>query len=238
MRTHHDAKAMADTLRNEAAARGLKLTHSESLELVAKMFGLKNWNVLAAKIEGRAPTFATLLPVPEGWIVGGTGANLYQSGRLPGDGPPTLAIQRDPAAEVKLADTYCTIMQTVAARDFRGRKVRWAAEINSTDIVGSGTIWLRIDDVAGKTLGFVNLEKPALGGSLKGTSDWVRRVIVLEVPESAASLHFGFYLNGFGRVCARSFNFGIADAAAEMETYVELPAQPANLDLSMTRTSA
>ncbi|MBV9540350.1 MAG: VOC family protein [Alphaproteobacteria bacterium] len=56
MRTFHDAKAMAKTLRERLGARGVALTHSECLELVAQEFGFDNWNVLAAKIGDGAPT--------------------------------------------------------------------------------------------------------------------------------------------------------------------------------------
>lgn len=52
MRTFHDAKTMARTLREGLAQRNVELSHSEALELVAREFGCDNWNVLAAKIAG------------------------------------------------------------------------------------------------------------------------------------------------------------------------------------------
>jgi hypothetical protein len=50
MRDFRDAKVMAHTLRAAFAAKGVKLTHSESLELIAKAFGVANWNTLSAMI--------------------------------------------------------------------------------------------------------------------------------------------------------------------------------------------
>jgi hypothetical protein len=50
MRDHRDAKTMAKTLREALAARDLAISHSEALEIVARQFGLANWNVLAAKL--------------------------------------------------------------------------------------------------------------------------------------------------------------------------------------------
>jgi uncharacterized glyoxalase superfamily protein PhnB len=47
MRTFRDAKAMAKTLRAEIP----DLSHSQTLEIVAKQFGFDNWNILAAKVE-------------------------------------------------------------------------------------------------------------------------------------------------------------------------------------------
>ncbi|RJG44603.1 glyoxalase superfamily protein [Mesorhizobium sp. DCY119] len=51
MRSFHDAKAMAKAMRETLAARGLTISHSEALEIVARQFGLDNWNILSAKIE-------------------------------------------------------------------------------------------------------------------------------------------------------------------------------------------
>ena len=50
MRDFRDAKAMAQTLRDALKAKSVSLTRSESLELIAKSFGLPDWNYLAARI--------------------------------------------------------------------------------------------------------------------------------------------------------------------------------------------
>lgn len=56
MRDYRNAKVMAQTLRDELGEKSLTLSHSESLELVAHMLGLRDWNVLAAKIDGAPAT--------------------------------------------------------------------------------------------------------------------------------------------------------------------------------------
>ena len=67
MRDFRDAKAMAQTLRETLNAKSVSLTHSESLELTARMFGCRDWNALAARIassgnlpdrEAESPLFA------------------------------------------------------------------------------------------------------------------------------------------------------------------------------------
>jgi Glyoxalase superfamily protein/Clp amino terminal domain, pathogenicity island component len=50
MRDFRDAKAMAHTLRAALAAKGHKITVSESLELIAKAFGVADWNTLSAAV--------------------------------------------------------------------------------------------------------------------------------------------------------------------------------------------
>ena len=55
MRDFRDAKAMAQTLRETLKTKSVYLTHSESLELVAKTLGLPDWNFLAARIQASRP---------------------------------------------------------------------------------------------------------------------------------------------------------------------------------------
>lgn len=68
MRDHRDAKAMAGALREQLADRGLAVTHSEALEIVARQFGLANWNILSARIErdaapAQGPAFERAVPI-------------------------------------------------------------------------------------------------------------------------------------------------------------------------------
>lgn len=51
MRDFRDAKPMAKALRAALAERKVELSHSETLEIVARQFGFDDWNVLAARIE-------------------------------------------------------------------------------------------------------------------------------------------------------------------------------------------
>jgi Domain of unknown function (DUF3471)/Glyoxalase superfamily protein len=72
MRDFRDAKAMAQTLREALSAKSVSLTHSESLELIAKILGCRDWNALAARIQssnGQAGLPAE--PPPPGGIAAG-----------------------------------------------------------------------------------------------------------------------------------------------------------------------
>jgi hypothetical protein len=75
MRDFRDAKAMAHTLRAALAAKGLKITISQSLELIAEMFGVADWNTLAAAIRAEALASrknASPLPAPTAEVVPGS----------------------------------------------------------------------------------------------------------------------------------------------------------------------
>ena len=64
MRDFRDAKAMAQTLREALKAKSVSLTHSESLELIARTLGFPDWNFLAAKIQASQPASAPLKAQP------------------------------------------------------------------------------------------------------------------------------------------------------------------------------
>src|SRR5262245_15394502 len=68
MRDFRDAKAMAQTLRDALKARSVSITHSESLELIAKILGFHDWNVLSARIQAERPAadLSTATPLPGG----------------------------------------------------------------------------------------------------------------------------------------------------------------------------
>ncbi len=68
MRDFRDAKAMAKAMREELAEKGLAISHSEALEIVARQFGLANWNILSARIENApdgetGPVFSEVAPI-------------------------------------------------------------------------------------------------------------------------------------------------------------------------------
>ena len=54
MRDFRHANAMARTLRASLANRGIKITLSQSLELIAEAFGMADWNTLSAAIRAEA----------------------------------------------------------------------------------------------------------------------------------------------------------------------------------------
>jgi transcriptional regulator with XRE-family HTH domain len=56
MRDFRDAKDMARALRDALKAKAIEITHAEALELIAKAFGVTDWNALAAAIRREAST--------------------------------------------------------------------------------------------------------------------------------------------------------------------------------------
>jgi ATP-dependent Lon protease len=62
MRDYRDAKAMAQALRQALKERSVSLTHSESLELIARLLGVADWNVLSARIQAATSPSTQAVP--------------------------------------------------------------------------------------------------------------------------------------------------------------------------------
>ncbi|NTI26845.1 endopeptidase La (plasmid) [Rhizobium rhizogenes] len=71
MRDFRDAKAMAKTLREALHAKSVAFTNSESQELVARILGFRDWNVLAARIQ--ATHSSATSPIANTYIPAGSG---------------------------------------------------------------------------------------------------------------------------------------------------------------------
>jgi hypothetical protein len=126
MRDFRDAKAMARALRDALKSRVVEITHSESLELIAKTFGYDNWNILAAKIEAaeqRGGAMPTLSP---------TGAPDSASNEM----LPTLALPSDITIDIKPPSSDVPSQYAVFIGKWSGY---WGGELASNVYVVSVT---------------------------------------------------------------------------------------------------
>jgi hypothetical protein len=149
MHSFLDAKTMAKTLRAALAERHIDITHSDSLELVARQFGFDNWNILAARIE--AAREATL---PPHWLLHQEGQRLYRIATRNAD-PLLLALEAR-ADAVPGNNDFGTAMQQRRAAEYRGASLSFSAELMGED-VDAATVWMRVDDKDGGRLAFDNL---------------------------------------------------------------------------------
>ncbi len=77
----HGAKHAARTLRHDLAARGVEITHSEALELLARQLGHRDWNTAAARLEAGTPA-GLGCPVPVLRVQDGDAARDFYTERL------------------------------------------------------------------------------------------------------------------------------------------------------------
>lgn len=228
-----DAKLMAKALRKAMAERKIELSHSDCLELVARQFGLADWNTLAARIAASAGD-SDELKLPQDWFVTGhTERKNYRLGLDPTLSGTALIESRFArgAGVVFDDDHYGVLMQSIVADAYRARRVRLSASIKTED-ADLGSIWLRVDKSQGNVLCFDNMVARKSDGALRGTTEWTERTVVLDVPEEAESIRYGFLLQRYGRVWARAFRIEtVGDDIAPTAGRSYLP-KPANLDFS------
>lgn len=232
MRDHHDAKAMAKTLREQLAARNVQFGHSECLEIVARQFGYKDWNILAALTDKPAPN-PKLLPLPKGWGTTGQNTALFDIGILTNAGPTgENCIYIEGRTKRGRHDAYwITPMQTLSARQFRNRKVEFSATLRCVDLEDYAYLWFRVDNQRGQRIAYIGKLETDNADIFKGTQDWRTHAMVLPIPESAASISFGVTRYGLGgKLWIANMKFGISDKPITNDEF-DLPPQPINLDL-------
>jgi hypothetical protein len=242
MRSFLDAKAMAKTLRLELKNHKIDLGHSECLEIAARQFGFRDWNTMTGLIQ-KQPRFL-IKPqentpgLPKGWLKSGIGNDAYRVSTIPLPDDESrsyvsiASLENEKGGREPDPGDFCTVMQVIAAEDFRGKRASFRAELMSEGVSGSVTVWMRVDDINGKSIAFDNREEHVLNGSLKGTNDWVGRNVILDIPSAGETIHFGFYLWGRGRACARKFDFGTTEEVPS-SAGIPRPKAPQNLDLKV-----
>ena len=103
---------------------------------------------------------------------------------------------------------FGTLMQLFNAGNYRDTRVRLSAYLK-TERAQRGQMWLRIDGPGDQVLGFDNMD----ARPITNTADWRRYEIVLDVPQSATSIAFGFFLSGSGTVWADDFKLERVDTS-------------------------
>ena len=136
--------------------------------------------------------------------------------KVPGGG--TLVIQARPGAESE-GNAFGTLMRNMSADDWRGRRVKLSGRIK-TESVRWVQMWLRVDGKqgAGMPLAFYNMADR----KIRGSSDWARYEIVLDVPQEALGLAFGFF-NAGGRGTAWGEDFVLTEVGKDVPVSVMPP---------------
>jgi len=198
---------------------------------VARQFGVANWNILSAKIEG-AGTATDIIPT--GWSKSGTKPKAYLISvdtKL-----SAAAIESKPATEADLSEAdFCTLLQAVDATAYRGKRLRLQCELKAVNVSGGVTPWFRIDGPVG-SLRFENLERYQTNGPISHDTDWTIRSITLDVPKEATTLNFGFYLKGSGRGLVRALQLEEVDESTALNTPdTGALLKPTNLGFDVTK---
>ena len=106
-----------------------------------------------------------------------------------------MAYLRSIAQPARSFGAFC---QTIAAEDYRGKRIRFSAALKATNLIGGwGGLWLRVDvPRLDETLAIDTMEdRPVVG-----TTGWQQHALVLDVAAAAATIAFGAGLSGTGEL--------------------------------------
>ena len=166
--------------------------------------------------------------LPRGWSLAGTKPSEYEVGvdvDQMYQGHATAFLK----SKTLNADGLGTLMQSIKAEQYLGRKVRLSGLVKSEEVLGWAGLWMRVDKEK-SPVAFDNMENRAI----KGTTGWQRYDVVLDVPKDATAISFGILLAGSGVVWLNGTKFDVVDADVPVTNTGEkvLPEKPINLEFA------
>ena len=99
-----------------------------------------------------------------------------------------------------------TITGSMKPDSFKGHRVRMSGWLKTDSVSDWAGLWMRVDGKDFKqVLAFDNMQERGV----KGTTDWKKYEIVLEVPQDATNINFGALLCGKGKLWLDEIKFEI-----------------------------
>jgi hypothetical protein len=166
--------------------------------------------------------------VPRGWFLAGTKPAEYEAG-VDADQPYEGHASAFLKSKTQSVDGFGTLMQSIHAEQYKGKRVRLSGFVKSQGVMSWAGLWMRVDQ--GKEMvAFDNMQ----GRPIKGTTDWQRYNVVLNVPPDSTGISFGILLDGAGEVWLSSTKFDVvgADVPATGVEDRKVPDNPVNLDFA------
>ncbi|MCF6271535.1 MAG: hypothetical protein L3J41_17640 [Melioribacteraceae bacterium] len=166
--------------------------------------------------------------IPNGWFPAGSNPSEYEMGidnSTFQNGQSCVYIKSKNPKE----NEFGTLMQMIGAENYLGERLKLSGYIKSEDVKGWSGFWMRIDGYNNQQLGFDNMR----GRAIKGTTEWKKYEIVLDIPLNSKSINYGLLLGGEGKVWFDNFQLEKVDnsvSVTNLKKVKELPNKPMNLD--------
>jgi hypothetical protein len=151
--------------------------------------------------------------LPTGWLKAGSAPKSYDMGIDKNAGQ-----KGGNAATIKSIDKkingFGSLMQNCLPDNYLGKRVRMAGFLKTKDVSDWSGLWFRIDEKgSSNSIGFDNMHDGKKDRSVKGTTDWTKYEIVLDVPLKASNLAYGAVLVGTGQIWIDNIIFEVVDAS-------------------------
>ncbi len=134
-------------------------------------------------------------------------------------------------AKVSEPRGFGTMMQMFQANDYLNKRMRFSAFVKSEGIEAWAGLWMRIDGPHQGSLGFDNMQNRPI----KGTTDWHKYEVVLDMPQESVAIALGILLSGKGQAWVSEIQFEEVGADVPTTSHEgdgELPEKPGNLDFA------
>ena len=146
---------------------------------------------------------------PTCWQLAGNDLSCYQLNRdflVTYAGKPSGRLM-----SVGECQSFGTMVQCVDPAAYTGRRVRFSAYVKARDVRDWAGLWMRVDGEGGcgTTLAFDNMSTRPI----KGSRDWTRYDVVLDVAKEAKSICLGILLEGQGKVWLGGVSFEAVSTA-------------------------
>ncbi len=151
--------------------------------------------------------------LPEGWFIAGSHPKSYKMGT-----DSSIAKSGDYSAIIKSLDAkiegFGTLMQQCSPDKFIGKRVKLSGYIKSENVTDWAGLWFRVD-VDSVGVSFDNMHDGIKNISVKGTTDWKKYEIVLDVPSNATLISYGALLSGTGQIWFDNLKIEVVDKTVE-----------------------
>lgn len=152
---------------------------------------------------------------PSEWFKGGNAANSYQMeiDRASKDGLPIYHLKSIDS----LITGFGTVMNYMDPKPYLGKRVRMTGMLKTNNVKDWSGFWLRIDEKDSRLpLGFDNMHDGRIDRSIKGTNDWNRYEIILDVPKESNKMAYGGIISGVGEIWFKDIKFEIIDKSIKI----------------------
>jgi hypothetical protein len=112
-------------------------------------------------------------------------------------------------ASIRETFGWGTLYQFADAKDFRGKRIEFSADLRTAGVRNGANLLVRADDAKGNAVAMDNMwyssddqnpGGPLVNRQLTGDNDWSTQRIVLNIPADAAVITYGVALDGTGKV--------------------------------------
>jgi hypothetical protein len=172
--------------------------------------------------------------IPQGWFLAGSDPASFEVQRDTtaihgGKTSMRLASTREPRLQQWGQGGFGTVMQCIEPGDYLGKRIRYSGFVRARGVKDWAGLWMRVDGQGSpaKSIAFDNMQSRPI----KGTQDWKRFEVVLDVAREAKGVCLGILLSGTGTVWLSDVQFEVVpNSVPTTDTMTQQNRKPVNLD--------